>query len=189
MDYSQVMCRRCREAEQRAAELEAERDKFHAELAGQIEDNEKQAAQYSRLVSERDAIKAERDGIRRGQWGLVEQAVAFTAELEALLEYNKHDRHVPGSHLAELVRRFKCGAPFSEESSALREQSVRMEAEVSRLREALLKLADAQEAFMAVAVSVPDTATIDDDEFERIECTRNAAIDEARALAATKEST
>ena len=66
----------------------------------------------------------------------------------------------------------------------------RLSAEAAVLRESLLKLADAQEAFMAVAVSVPDTATIDDDEFDALECTRNTAIDEARdALKATTAGT
>ena len=38
--------------------LATERDNYAAELAGQIADNEEQSARYSRLVSERDALRA-----------------------------------------------------------------------------------------------------------------------------------
>lgn len=41
----------------RVRELQAERDMYHAELAGQTGENHEQAAAYSRLVSDRDAWK------------------------------------------------------------------------------------------------------------------------------------
>lgn len=47
----------------RVRALEEDRDRFHAELAAQVGENEQELARYSRLVSERDALRVAADRV------------------------------------------------------------------------------------------------------------------------------